>query len=140
MHICLECLGLSLAECVRHSPLLCCIQTLEPRSRSSSMAPTTTWRTPTTRSSLEVPGRRPRLFDHRSSICVLCWPSFGTADYLCLYSAIVVVSLMYSGPSNPGCTVSSDICVWCRVFDILIVAPRSWISGASQAGIRADCL
>ena len=38
------------------------------------------------------------------------------------------------------CIVSFGICVWCRVFDILTVAPRSWISGASQAGIRADCL
>src|SRR3954463_5436003 len=33
----------------------CCNHTLEPKSRSTSEVPTTTWRSPTTRSSLEVP-------------------------------------------------------------------------------------
>ena len=66
LHNCLECLGLSLAEYARYSPLLLfppfvlytqmpAIQTLEPRSRSTLTAPTTTSSSPLTRSSSEVP-------------------------------------------------------------------------------------
>src|ERR1044072_4160186 len=62
---CLECLGLSLAEYARYSPLLyfplyvlpdrSLQSTLEPRSRRFQEEPTTTSSSPLTRSSLAVP-------------------------------------------------------------------------------------
>src|SRR3954469_23679742 len=47
--------------------------TMEPRSRSTRAEPTTTSSTPLTRSSLEFPGRRPRLFRFVSLMFVLAF-------------------------------------------------------------------
>ena len=82
VHNCLECLGLSLVEYARYSHLLLfppfvlyirmpAIQTLEPRSRSTLTAPTTTSRPPVTRtrSSLEVPRQEACAFSIVIDIC-----------------------------------------------------------------------
>ena len=84
MHIYLECLGVSLAEYVRYSHLpfcffcfpyilSCCDQTLESRSRRSPMEPTTTSRSPMTRSSSEVPGQEACAFSIELLLFVLAF-------------------------------------------------------------------
>ena len=81
-------------EYARYSPPLaflslfsihgCCNQTLEPRSRSTPEVPTTTWRSPTSRSSSEVPKQEACAFSIDVVICASLLKEKHV--YLCLYS------------------------------------------------------
>src|SRR3954467_9834200 len=74
--------------------------TLEFRSRSTPAEPTTTSSTPLTRSSLEFPGRRPRLSIRVSLIFVLAFLRQNLTNYVC--TQILCLYNLYSDLRIPG--------------------------------------